>query len=110
MKHYLVQRIDCICCERLNVEQKYFGTSQEDAKQIYSQLIHDLIKDKCKPYKDYYKQYYDFNSQEELEEKIYEEKIEKDIDETSTYWEYCNDDGDDIVIMIQELEAQEAWC
>lgn len=94
MKHYLVQRIDCWCCERLSINQKYFGISQEEAMNMFKKLTDEFIKE---TYEDY--------SEEEIEERYY-----KDIDETATYFEYCNDDGDNIVIMIEELEAAVECC
>lgn len=87
---YLVQRIDSCCCERLNIQDLYCGYSADQAFDTYQKEIDVFIKD----------QYEDLD----IEEK--EEKIDLEIDETKTYWEYCNDDGDNVVIMINEYEVE----
>ena len=86
---YLVQRISSCCCERLNIEKLYFGPSQDKAFDTYIKEIDTFISER-----------YDDCTEEEKKERIC-----NDIDETKTYWEYCNDDGDNIVIMIEELKV-----
>lgn len=87
-KLFLVQRIDSYCCERLNINDLYLGYSKDEAYETYRKEIDDFIE----------------NSYEDLSEKEKEEKIDLEIDETKTYWEYCNDDGDNVVVMINEYE------
>ena len=86
---YLVQRIESCCCERLKIENLYFGPSQDKGFDIYQKEIDTFISER-----------YDDCTEEEKQRRIC-----NDIDETKTYWEYCNDDGDNIVIMIEELKV-----
>lgn len=88
--YFLVQRIEACCCERLNIRQLYFGTSQDKAMKTYQNEIDTFISDR----------YGDCTKEEK------ENKIINDIDETNTYWEYCDDDGENIVIMIEELKGE----
>lgn len=91
-KFYLVQRINSYCCERLSINDLYLGSSEDKAFEIYQNEIKTFVKDT----------YEDLDLSEEEKEK----KINLEIDETKTYWEYCNDDGDNIVIMINEYELE----
>ena len=85
---YLVQRISSCCCERLNIEKLYFGPSQDKAFDTYIKEIETFIDERY----------------EDCTEEEKERRICNDIDETKTSWEYCDDDGENIVIMIEELE------
>ena len=86
---FLVQRIDSYYCERLNIENLYFGLSHDKAINIYQNEINTFIDKK-----------YEGCTEEEIQENIL-----RDVDETKSYWEYCDDDGDNTVIMIEELES-----
>lgn len=88
-RFYLVQRIKSCCCERLNIDSLYFGRSQDIAFDVYQKEIDKFIAER----------YQDCTEEEK------EERICNDIDSTQTYWEYCDDDGENIVIMIEELEV-----
>lgn len=89
-KLFLVQYIDSCCCERINIQDLYFGYSEGEAYEVYKREIDTFIKDT----------YGEFCDEET------EQKMNLEIDETKTYWEYCNDDGDNVVILINEYELE----
>lgn len=88
-KLFLVQQIESYCCERLNIHDLYLGYSEKQAQEVYHSEISNFVKE----------------TYGELLDEYTEQKMNLEIDETKTYWEYCNDDGDNIVIMINEYEV-----
>lgn len=87
-KLYLVQQIASYCCERLSIHDLYVGYSETQAFEVYRREIDTFVEETYGKI---------------LDERA-EHKMDLEIDETKTYWEYCNDDGDNVVIMINEYE------
>lgn len=82
---FFVQCITVDTCEHLNVDILYFGNNYDKALNILRKNI-DIQTDKL----------FEDCTIDEIENTNF-------VNETKEYWDYCDDDGKEVVIMLEKL-------